>query len=100
MQEMNIRRIVILSQPRRTVCKILSQNDPTTIKASGMVQVVEYLLRTCEAWSLNPSIKKEKKSYTVYFVCTWKQRLAEMPVMLTDFRTEINLSVLGEFQYW
>jgi hypothetical protein len=42
-QEAGIRRIMVRSQPRQMVCKVLSQKHPTQKRAGGMVQVVERL---------------------------------------------------------
>jgi hypothetical protein len=57
-QEAEIRRIVVISQPRQIVCETLSQKYPTQNRAGG---VVECLSSKCEALSSNPSTAKKKK---------------------------------------
>jgi hypothetical protein len=40
-QEAEIRRIVVISQPRQIVCETLSQKYPTQNRAGGVTQAVE-----------------------------------------------------------
>jgi hypothetical protein len=59
-QEPEIRRIMVHSQPRQTVCETLSKKNPSQRRASGVVQAVEHLPSKHEALS-SKSITIKKK---------------------------------------